>query len=270
MIVDGREIAARVIEVLKEEREHSADGPLSLGILMMGGDAVTESFIKIKSKAAQELGVEVVRRELDQNATTDDAIAAVADLHARVTGIIVQLPLPAIIDTEKVLAALGPAKDVDAVGPKPHVLLAPVAGAVREVLASTNTPVAGKKVVVVGAGRLVGKPVAEMLTQMGANVSFVTEQAGSLEELKSADIAVLGTGNSGFIKPEMLKPGIVLIDAGTTEAASGKIMGDADPACANMASVFTPVPGGIGPIAVSMIFKNLFELAKHHALQEKK
>src|SRR3569832_2247242 len=120
MIVDGREIAARVIEALKEEREHSADGPLSLGILMMGGDAVTEAFIKIKSKAAQELGVEVVRRELDHTATTEDAIAAVADLHSRVTGIIVQLPLPATIDTEKVLASLAPAKDVDAVGPKPH------------------------------------------------------------------------------------------------------------------------------------------------------
>ncbi len=126
----------------------------------------------------------------------------------------------------------------------------------------THTDIAGKKAVIVGAGKLVGKPSAELLTTLGANITFVTEHAGSLEELKDADIAVLGAGNPGFIKPEMLKPGIVLIDAGTSEAAGGKLMGDADPACANMASVFTPVPGGIGPIAIAMIFKNLFELAK--------
>ena len=266
MIINGREIAARVIEALKEEREHHLGMPISLGILMMGGDAATESFIKIKSKAAQELGVEVVRRELDGTATTEDAIAAVADLASRVTGIIVQLPLPAHIDSEKVLASLMPEKDVDAVGPKPHLVLAPVAGAAREVLASASIDVSGKRAVVVGAGRLVGKPTAEMLTEMGAHVSFVTEQAGSLEELKDADIAILGAGNPGFIKPEVLKPGVVLIDAGTSEAFGGKIMGDADPSCANMASVFTPVPGGIGPVAISMIFKNLFELAKHHAV----
>jgi 5,10-methylene-tetrahydrofolate dehydrogenase/methenyl tetrahydrofolate cyclohydrolase len=262
MIIDGRTIAEGVLAALEEERKLHVGGPISLGILMGPGDAATESFIKIKSKSAQRLGVEVVRRELESNATTADAVAALLDLHGKVTGIIVQLPLPAAIDAGQVLAALAPQKDVDAIGPKPHFVTAPVAGAVREVLASTNTEVAGKKAVVVGAGRLVGKPVAQMLTEMGANVTFVTEDAGSLKELKDADIAVLGAGNPGFIKPEMLNPGIVLIDAGTSEAMGGKIMGDADPACANMASVFTPVPGGIGPIAISMIFKNLFELAR--------
>ena len=78
------------------------------------------------------------------------------------------------------------------------------------------------------------------------------------------NVAVLGAGNPGFIRPDMIGPGIILIDAGTSEAAGGKLMGDADPACANMASVFTPVPGGIGPIAIAMIFKNLLELSKRH------
>lgn len=261
MIVDGREIAESVIAKLEEKRR-SLPGTVALGILMSGGDAVTESFIKIKSKAAQRLGVEVVRRELDQDATTKDALVALADLSSRVEGLIVQLPLPQNIDSEKVIAAIPAEKDVDAIGPKPHVATAPVAEAVREILLQTGVDVQGKKAVVVGAGKLVGKPTAEMLTDMGANVSFVTEHTGSLEELKDADITVLGAGNPGFIKPEMLKPGIVLIDAGTSEAGGGKILGDADPSCANMASVFTPVPGGVGPVAIAMIFKNLFELAK--------
>lgn len=261
MIINGRDIAEHVLGALEEKRK-SIGKPISLGILMGGGDAATESFIKIKSRAAQRLGVEVVRRELDAGATTDEALAALADLAQRATGIIVQLPLPPQIDAEKVVAAIPNQKDVDAIGSKPHMVTAPVAEAAREVLASAQIDPMGKKAVVVGAGRLVGKPVAEMLTQMGANVSFVTEDAGSLEELKDADIAVLGAGNPGFIKSSMLKPGIVLIDAGTSEAEGGKIMGDADPACANMASVFTPVPGGMGPIAIAMIFKNLFELAK--------
>jgi len=261
MIVNGRDIAKKVLSSLEEERKHIGR-PMALGILMSEGDAATESFIKIKSKSAHRLGVEVVRRELDSGATTQDALEALADLAGRVQGVIVQLPLPSNIDAEKVIAAIPQAKDVDAIGPKPHAVLAPVAGAVREVLLETGVEVEGKKAVVVGAGRLVGKPAAEMLTEMGANVTFVTKEAGSLEELKSADIAVLGAGNPSFIKPEMLRAGVVLLDAGTSEALGGKLMGDADPSCANMASVFTPTPGGIGPIAIAMIFKNLFELSK--------
>ncbi len=263
MIVNGREIAQAVFANLEKERA-SVGRPMALGILMSEGDAATESFIKIKSKAAQRLGVEVVRRELDRGATTDDALAALADLSSRVSGVIVQLPLPSTIDAEKIIAAIPPEKDIDAIGPKPRSVFAPVAEAVREVLAQAGIDVRGKKVVVVGAGRLVGKPTGEMLTEMGANVSFVTETAGSLEELKAADIAVLGAGNPGFIRPEMLKAGVVLIDAGTSEALGGKMMGDADPSCANIASVFTPVPGGIGPVAIAMIFKNLLELTKSH------
>jgi methylenetetrahydrofolate dehydrogenase (NADP+)/methenyltetrahydrofolate cyclohydrolase len=261
MIVNGREIAQTLLKGLEMERT-SLGRPVALGILMSEGDLATESFIKIKSRAAQQLGVEVVRRALPQNSTTEDALLALAELSTRVQGVIVQLPLPSAIDAEKVIAAIPPQKDVDAIGPKPHVVYAPVALAVEKILTESAVTLPGKKVVVVGAGRLVGKPTAELLTERGANTVFVTEQSGSLEELKTADIAVLGAGNPGFIKPEMLKPGIVLIDAGTSEAAGGKVMGDADPACANMASVFTPVPGGVGPVAIAMIFRNLFELAK--------
>jgi len=263
MLVNGREIAEDVLSTLEKERA-SVGRTLALGILMSQGDAATESFIRIKSKAAHRLGVEVIRRELAETSTTEDAIAALQELAAITQGLIVQLPLPPSIDAEAVIATIPNNKDVDALGPKPHEVLAPVAAATLEILERAGVSTKGKKAVIIGAGRLVGKPVAEMLTEMGANIVFVTEHAGSLDELFDADIAILGAGKPGFIKPAMLKPGVVLIDAGTSEAAGGKLVGDADASCANMASVFTPVPGGVGPIAIAMIFKNLFALAKKH------
>ena len=263
MIINGKEIAEALFEELEEERAHIGR-PLALGILMSQGDVATESFIKIKARAADRLGVEVVRHELLSGSATADALMALEELATKTQGVIVQLPLQLPIDAEAVLAHLAPEKDVDAIGPKPHVAPAPVARAVMRILDWTHTDVSGKKAVVVGAGRLVGKPTAELLTEHGAHVTFVTKEAGSLEELKDADIVVLGAGNPGFIKPSMIKPGVVLIDAGTSESVGGKLVGDADPACANMASVFTPVPGGVGPIAIAMIFKNLFELARKH------
>ena len=263
MIINGREVAEALLQELEEERA-LLGRPLALGILMSQGDSATESFIKIKSRSAHRLGVEVIRHELSAEATTEEALAALSSLAAKAQGVIVQLPLPVQIDTEQVIAHIPSEKDVDAIGPKPHAAPAPVARAIMRILDWTHTEVHGKKAVMVGAGRLVGKPTAELLTEHGANVTFVTKEAGSLEELKDADIVVLGAGSPGFIKPSMIKPGVVLIDAGTSESMGGKLVGDADPACANMASVFTPVPGGVGPVAIAMIFKNLFELARKH------
>jgi 5,10-methylene-tetrahydrofolate dehydrogenase/methenyl tetrahydrofolate cyclohydrolase len=209
---------------------------------MGSSDPATESFIRIKARVAARLGVEVVHGEFSALVQSCD-------------GVIVQLP---IANSDELVAQLPGGKDVDALGPNPQVR-APVAGAVAEVLAQSGADVSGKKAVVVGQGRLVGVPAAALLQELGAQVSVVTTDTGSLAGLKEADIVVLGAGNPGFIKPEMLKPGVVLIDAGTSEAG-GKLMGDADPRCAEVASVFTPVPGGIGPIAVAMIFKNLLTL----------
>jgi methylenetetrahydrofolate dehydrogenase (NADP+)/methenyltetrahydrofolate cyclohydrolase len=173
------------------------------------------------------------------------------------------MPLPLQVDLDAILENLPPEKDVDAVSPHERIVRAPVAEAVSEVLVRAGVAAQNKKAVVVGAGRLVGKPCAELLEYLGADVSIITQDKGSLEQLKDADIVVLGAGEPGLVKPDMLKEGVVLIDAGTSESA-GKLKGDADPECAKVASVFTPVPGGIGPIAVAMIFKNLFALAKNH------
>jgi len=262
MTIDGKEIAESVYADLAARRKSIAR-PIKLGIVVGANDAVIESFVRIKSRAAVRLDVEIVRVDLPMRADTQAAINAVEKLAGEADGIIVQLPLPKELNTDAVLAAIPAYGDVDGINPsvreEDRIVRAPVASAVAEILKHSSIDPRGRRAVVVGAGRLVGAPVAALLRGQGADVSVVTLEEGGLDALKSADIAVLGAGNPGFIKPDMLKDGVVLIDAGTSEAG-GKVMGDADPQCAEKALVFTPVPGGVGPIAVAMIFKNLLAL----------
>lgn len=262
MNINGREIAEGVYARLPQKA-------LKLGIIVGEASPVIDSFVKIKQRAAERLGVELVREELAEGAATADAVAAVISLSAKTDGIIVQLPLPQRINVEEVLAAIPPEKDVDGISPAvsegERLVRAPVAGAVQAILEHGHVETAGKKAAVVGSGRLVGKPCASLLKELGASV-HVLKHGDSMEKLKDADIVVLGAGETGLVRPEHLKDGVVLIDAGTSDtgaaSAGRRIVGDANPACAEKASVFTPVPGGVGPIAVAMIFKNLYELAK--------
>lgn len=263
MIIDGRKIAEEIIAELAEMRA-SLPTVVRLGVLMSAGDGATASFVKIKESVADKLQVVVVREMIDETTTTEQALRALERLNKSCEGVVVQLPLPNQLDTEEILKNIPPSKDADALGQSPNVL-APVAEAVREIMLREAKPRAGDlggtKAVVVGDGRLVGKPVAEMLRANGVHVQVVTLKSGSLKELKDADIVVCGTGSPNLIKPEMLKEGVVLIDAGTSEQA-GRVAGDCDPLCSSVASVFTPVPGGVGPVAVAMLFKNLFILVK--------
>lgn len=236
MVIDGKKIAEEIIADLK--------GNYTLGVVMDESSAASQSFVKIKERTANRVGVTIKRFS-----SKDFNTALECD------GVIVQLPIE---NPDELIARIPPEKDVDALGEHPLVL-SPVAKAIGEVFSRAGVSVAGKQAVVVGAGRLVGAPAKELLEDAGANVYVVTQTIGSLSELKDADIVVLGAGNPGMVTPEMLKEGVVLIDAGTSEQG-GKVAGDADPRCANVASVFTPVPGGIGPIAVAMIFQNLFTL----------
>ena len=265
MIVNGRDIAEEVLTEL--ERQRALLPPvLRLGVLMMGGDAATESFVAMKERTADRLKVVVVREVLPPDATTSQALRAVERLAGACAGIVVQLPLPKGIDIEQVLNTVPPYKDADALSTS-HIVEAPVASAVEKILRRVGAlegglfGVSAKKAVVVGEGKLVGAPVAALLRKLGAEVEVVSLERGSLKSLKEADIVVSGAGSPNLIKPEMLKEGVVLIDAGTSEVG-GRIAGDADPACASVASVYTPVPGGVGPVAVAMLFRNLFELAQ--------
>jgi methylenetetrahydrofolate dehydrogenase (NADP+)/methenyltetrahydrofolate cyclohydrolase len=259
--VDGKKIAGEIVESLARERA-TLPVVVKLGVLMSRGDLATDSFVRIKERTAQKLDVVVVREELNLEAGTKTALQALERLCASTDGVIVQLPLPERTDTDAVLAALPGEKDVDGIGKNATPLVRPpVVEAIAEVFSRAGVAAANKWAVVVGAGRLVGLPAAQFLRSLGAEVSVITNTHGTLAELEDADIVVLGAGSSGLVRPEMLKEGVVLIDAGTSEAG-GRMVGDAIPECANKASVFTPVPGGVGPIAVAMIFKNLFALVR--------
>jgi len=262
MIIDGKAIAEDMYEALTKRRALFERG-IRIGIVVGGHSPVIESFVRIKTRAAARLNVEMVRVDLPENADTDTAIEAVKRLAEKTDSIIVQLPLPKSLDTNAILAAIPREKDVDALNPTipedEHPVFAPVALAVVEMLKRAEVQIEGKKAVVVGAGRLVGAPSAVLLKRLGARVSMFTLKEGSVEDLKDADIVVCGAGNPGLVKPEHIKEGVALIDAGASES-KGRVVGDADPACAEKASVFTPVPGGVGPVAVAMIFRNLFDL----------
>ena len=269
MIINGTTLAKDIKDQLALELALLSHPP-TLGFVRSGDDLVAKKFVGMKARTAAELGISVVEVLLPSDADTEAAVAAVREVASKTDGMIVQMPLPAgrqglpDIDSGAVIAAIPLKKDVDAMGARSGTLvLTPVVGAIAHILNTYKGEsfVKGKKVVVVGQGKLVGAPAAAWLKAQGAEVSVVTRGSGDLtEQLQEADIVVLGAGVPSMVTPDMLKPGVVLLDAGTSEAG-GTLRGDADVACAEVASLFTPVPGGIGPVAVAMIFKNLRTLA---------
>lgn len=263
-VVNGNALAKNIKNQLHAELAARLHPP-TLGFVRSGDDLVAKKFVGMKAKTAVELGIAVVEVLLPGDADTDAAVAAVREVASKTDGVIVQMPLAKTIDTKKVLEALPIEKDVDAMGARSGALvLTPVVGAIAYILDTYKGQsfVKEKKVVVVGQGKLVGAPAAVWFRKEGAEVSVVTRGIGDLtEQLQKADVVVLGAGVPGMVTPNMLKPGVVLLDAGTSEE-EGALKGDADPSCAEIASLFTPVPGGIGPVAVAMIFKNLLTLNK--------
>lgn len=262
MIVNGRDIAQEIRAELTEKFAQ-LDRPLTLGFVRSGDDLVAQKFVAMKSRTAAGLGIKVVEFPLPAGSDTEAAVAAVRQIASQSDGMLVQMPLAKNIDVEKVLAAVPIEKDVDAMGERSGMLvLTPVTAAMKEIIEREHVSLLGKKAVVIGAGRLVGAPTASWLKTQGVDVSVFTRESGDFAgATKEADLVVLGAGKANILKPEMIKPGVIILDGGTTES-EGELAGDADPACAEVASLFTPVPGGIGPISVAMIFKNLFALAK--------
>ena len=267
MLINGRAIAEEVYVDLEPRISRAR---LVLGLVSAGESAVTRSFVNLKKKVARHLNVVVRHKELSLPASTGDVINAIAELSPDVDGLIVQLPLPESVHVEAVMLSVPSLRDVDALNftllEKDKLVFPPVVAAILEIFKRTEVEVLDKRAVVLGEGRLVGAPAAEVLKERGARVSIVTRSKGSLRDLREADIIVSGVGSHHLIKPEMIKEGVVLIDAGTSESG-GHVAGDADPQCAVKASLFTPTPGGVGPIAVAMIFKNLLALSEQNKKQ---
>lgn len=252
MIIDGRTLAAQRTEELRRERAQF--GPLTLSIVAMQEDAVTSSFLRIKSRVATALDVAVTFAPTLEEATGD--------------GVILQLPLPSGIDVDAARNRIPLMKDVDGLSDAAYSAFVaqtfpppPVPRALAYMLDAHQVPVQGANVVVVGQGRLVGKPAAELMRQRGARVTELRKGDDLRAHVSAADILILGAGSPGLITRDMISSNVVILDAGTSESG-GVVVGDADPACVEKARLCTPVPGGVGPLAVVEIFANLFELVK--------
>lgn len=270
MFVDGNKIAKALEEKLVTELLFSA--PKKVCFVVFGGNAATEQFVKMKSQVAERVGISVDVKKYGDVKTTAEAVKRVQALDKEdYDGIVVQLPMAAGIDTQTVLDEIPPLKDIDVLGTVAKESYAkgkinrtpPVAQAVHEILEACNvsltTGKSAKKVVVVGQGRLVGEPVCLMLKRQKVPYDVVDIKTSEKEKFalfKNADVIISGAGVPHGIKPEMVKDGVVLIDAGTSEQA-GKLVGDIDPACGEKASYLTPVPGGVGPVTIVSLLRNL-------------
>lgn len=260
MIVNGTTIA-RDIYARITERMAALKRPPQLAIITCAPTFETEKYIALKQQKAAAIGVRTSIISLPETVKTADMVAQITEALAGADGIIVQLPLPAHIDSAAVLSSVPPTHDVDGLNPDTKNILPPVIGAIKAVLAAHAVSVTGKRVTVLGAGKLVGLPAAAWFRAEGAVVDVVTKETPDVAAYtEAADIIVCGAGVPGVLTPEMVSEGVVILDAGTSEAG-GVLKGDADPACAEKASVFTPVPGGIGPITVAVLLENLVELS---------
>lgn len=265
MIVDGKQLASDVTLEIKESVKKLSRSPHLL-IVLVGDNPMSVKYTSFKKQLGESVDIQVTLQSLADDSTTAGVVAVVkaAAADPAIDGIIVQLPLPKQIDRDLVIGAIPADKDVDALTDHPHVL-SPVVMAVKIILEKHQAlDFNNKKVLVIGRGRLVGVPVAAWLESIGATVTMVgssTPPAELLALTSAADVIVTGAGVPGLIQPEMIKEGVILIDPSTSDV-SGKTVGDIDPSCATKAALYTPVPGGIGPLTVVMLFANLVELTK--------
>jgi len=276
-IIDGKSVAAQIRMELKAEVEELKRGGICPGIavIMVGDDPASQMYVKMKEKAAQEIGLHSVLRLMPVGTTQEQLLQVISEMNqdSNIHGFMVQLPLPEPLREKEVLEAIHPDKDVDCFHPyNVGRLLVGEAGVkpctplgCLTLLDRYGLEIEGKKAVVVGRSNIVGKPVATMLLHRNATVTICHSRTKDLAaELRQADIVVAAVGQPQLITGEMLKPGAVVIDVGTNRLPSGKVVGDVDLASASqVAEWITPVPGGVGPMTIAMLMKNTVEAAKN-------
>ncbi|MFM2339841.1 MAG: hypothetical protein RLZZ360_477 [Candidatus Parcubacteria bacterium] len=263
MYVDGRALATSIVADIKRHTATMSEMPL-LTVFTCAPNFETKKFLDLKVKRAKEAGVSIRVIELSREVTLDQVAAAINQYANESDGIIIQFPFPHLATAD--LIPLIPADlDVDVTHYDGHVdgMLPPVVGAIAEISRVHDIDWKGKSVVIIGKGRLVGAPVAMYAEALGATVTVVTKESNNLDATKDADIIVLGAGSPGLLTPAMVKTGVVVFDGGTSEEG-GMLVGDADQGVADKAAIFTPVPGGIGPLTIAILLKNVLYLAKQH------
>lgn len=283
-ILDGKALAKRLQQTLAEEivdfLQNSGITP-HLAVILVGDDPASGVYVKNKRLACERVGVESRLHHFSTDVTQDELLAAVGKLNRdrTVHGILVQLPLPSHIEQRKVLYSVNPLKDVDAFHPEnvgrlvqgwPRFLPCTPAAVLR-ILRENDIPVAGRHVVVLGRSDIVGKPLANMLIKRGddgdATVTICHSKTLGLPEIcQSADIIVAAIGQPRFLRREMVKPGAAIIDVGINRA-DGRLVGDVDfEKVQEIAGWITPVPGGIGPMTVTMLLQNTLAASRFAVL----
>ena len=237
-----------------------------LTIFTCAPDLPTQQYLELKKRKAAAVGIAVNVIEVPESITTEDMVTTVTQSQMQTDGIIVQLPLPQHIDTDTVLNAIPARYDVDGMhyDGTSATMMSPVVAAIEYIAKEHDVLLATQQVVIVGNGRLVGRPAEVWAQKQGAHVSVVTKETDDAEAkavVAHADVLILGAGQAGLVQPDMVKDGVIIFDAGTSEDG-GELRGDADPACVEKASLITPVPGGIGPLTVACLLRNL--VAKSH------
>ena len=276
-IIDGKKISAaaraEIAERARRLTEKTGVVP-GLAVVIVGEDPASKVYVRNKKKACEEAGFYSVVVELPAETSQEELLARLEELKAdpRIHGILVQLPLPAHIDPDAVIAAIPPEKDVDAFHPENvgHIMIGDyrflpcTPAGVMKMLEYEGIEVSGKECVVIGRSNIVGKPMAMLLLQANGTVTICHSRTRNLAEVtRRADVLVSAVGKAGFVTADMVKDGAVVIDVGMNRNAEGKLCGDVDfAAVSEKASAITPVPGGVGVMTITMLLENTVRAAE--------
>lgn len=274
-ILNGNELSKRIRLELKSQVEELKTKGIypGLAVVLIGQDPASQIYVGRKRKTCEDLGINSYPYLLDEATSEAQLLSLISELNAdkNISGILVQLPLPKHINEEKVILAISPDKDVDAFHPSnvgrimtgsPIFLPCTPAG-VMELIKESGMQIEGKECVVVGRSNIVGKPMAMLLLAANGTVTICHSKTRNLLEVcRRADILVAAIGKPEFVKGSFIKPGAVVIDVGMNYLENGKLAGDVDfGAALEIASAITPVPGGVGPMTITMLMKNTIKAA---------
>jgi methylenetetrahydrofolate dehydrogenase (NADP+) / methenyltetrahydrofolate cyclohydrolase len=272
--MDGKALATRVrADVARDVAE--LDRPVGLATVLVGEDPASAIYVSNKEKACVEAGIEAFHHGLPAVISEEDLLGLVAELNAdeRVTGILVQLPLPPQIDEDLVIRSIDPVKDVDGFHPinagflllgRPTLPPATPAG-ILELLREYEIELQGADAVVIGRSNIVGKPISLLLLAEHATVTITHSRTTNLaERVRAADVVVAAVGRAATVTAGMVKPGATVIDVGINRV-DGKVVGDVAPDVAEVAGHLTPVPGGVGPMTIAMLLQNTVRAARYQA-----
>lgn len=272
IIIDGKKSALAVKNQIASEIKRT-NKVLGLGTILVGDDPGSVAYVEGKHRDCAEVGINSIKVNLSATASQSEIVNAVNELNknSKCTGFIVQLPLPKSVDVQKVLAQIDPKKDADGLHPTNlgNLVLAKnsvipcTPKAILSLLNEYQINLVGAKVLIIGRGTTVGRPLSILLSQKESNATVTLAHTGTKnlsELLLDSDIVIAAIGSPHFLKPEMIKSGVVVIDVGITRTAHG-LVGDVDPKVSDKAAVFSPMPGGVGPMTRAMLLSNLMELS---------